>query len=169
RSGRFMPMARKIFREVGVPEDITWLGQIESAWQPRAMSWAAASGLWQFVPSTGSRFGLRQTAWVDERNSFEKATRASAMYLKWLATRYNGNWELAIAAYNTGEGNIDRAIQRAGACGSWQTVRRALEARAGGAPRDGESDLGHAGRRFGCGRRAHRRERRATSVVECER
>ncbi|PYS89714.1 MAG: hypothetical protein DMF64_16995 [Acidobacteria bacterium] len=120
RSGRFMPMARKIFREVGVPEDITWLGQIESAWQPRAMSWAAASGLWQFVPSTGSRFGLRQTAWVDERNSFEKATRASAMYLKWLATRYNGNWELAIAAYNTGEGNIDRAIQRAGAANYWQ-------------------------------------------------
>src|SRR5437588_463101 len=120
RSGRFIPMARKIFREVGVPEDIAWLGQIESAWQPRAMSWAAASGLWQFVPSTGSRFGLRQTAWVDERNSFEKATRASASYLRWLASRYNGNWELAIAAYNTGEGNIDRAIQRAGAANYWQ-------------------------------------------------
>ena len=120
RSGRYMTMARKIFREVGVPEDIAWLGQIESAWQPRAMSWAAASGLWQFVPSTGSRFGLRQTAWVDERNGYEKATRASATYLKWLANRYNGNWELAIAAYNTGEGNIDRAIQRAGAANYWQ-------------------------------------------------
>jgi membrane-bound lytic murein transglycosylase D len=120
RSGRYMSMARKIFREVGVPEDIAWLGQIESAWQPRAMSWAAASGLWQFVPSTGSRFGLRQTAWVDERNGYEKATRASAQYLKWLAARYNGNWELAIAAYNTGEGNIDRAIQRAGVANYWQ-------------------------------------------------
>ena len=120
RSGRFLPMARKIFREVGVPEDIAWLGQVESAWRPTAMSWAAASGLWQFVPSTGRQYGLRQTAWIDERNSFEKATRASATYLKWLANRYNGNWELAIAAYNTGEGNVDRAISRAGAASFWQ-------------------------------------------------
>lgn len=119
RSGQFMTMARRIFREEGVPEDIAWLGQVESAWRPKAYSSAAASGLWQFVPSTGTRFGLRQTAWVDERNSFEKATRASAKYLKWLANRYNGNWELAIGAYNTGEGNVDRAISRAGAASFW--------------------------------------------------
>ncbi|MBV9211965.1 MAG: transglycosylase SLT domain-containing protein [Acidobacteria bacterium] len=119
RSGQFMRMARKIFREEGVPEDIAWLGQVESSWRPRAQSWAAASGLWQFIPGTGQRFGLRQTAWVDERNSFEKATRASAKYLKWLANRYNGNWELAMAAYNTGEGNIDRAIARAGTANFW--------------------------------------------------
>ncbi|HEY0003826.1 MAG TPA: transglycosylase SLT domain-containing protein [Pyrinomonadaceae bacterium] len=119
RSGQFMRMARKIFREEGVPEDITWLGQVESAWRAKAFSTAAASGLWQFVPSTGRQYGLRQTAWVDERNSFEKATRASARYLKWLANRYNGNWELAIAAYNTGEGNIDRAISRAGSANFW--------------------------------------------------
>lgn len=119
RSGQFMKMARKIFREEGVPEDIVWLGQVESAWRPRAQSWAAASGLWQFIPGTGARFGLRQTAWVDERNSFEKATRASALYLKFLAKRYNGNWELAMAAYNTGEGNIDRAISRAGSSNFW--------------------------------------------------
>ena len=118
RSGRYMTMARKIFREEGVPEDITWLGQVESAWRPKAYSWAAASGLWQFIPSTGARYGLRQTAWVDERNSFEKATRASARYLKWLHSRYN-NWELAIGAYNTGEGNIDRAIRRAGTRDFW--------------------------------------------------
>jgi membrane-bound lytic murein transglycosylase D len=118
RSGQFTSMARKIFREEGVPEDIVWLGQVESAWRPTARSWAAASGLWQFIPSTGSRFGLRQTAWVDERNSFEKATRASAKYLKWLHSRYN-NWELAIGAYNTGEGNVDRAIQRAGVADFW--------------------------------------------------
>ena len=119
RSGQYMKMARQIFKEEGVPIDVTWLGQVESAWKPKAMSWAAASGLWQFVPSTGRRFGLRQTAWIDERNSFEQSTRASAKYLKWLANRYNGNWELAIGAYNTGEGNIDRAISRAGTANFW--------------------------------------------------
>ena len=119
RSGQFMNMARKIFREEGVPEDIVWLGQVESGWRATAYSSAAASGLWQFIPGTGRNFGLRQTAWIDERNSFEKATRASAKYLKFLANRYNGNWELALAAYNTGEGNIDRAIQRAGRADFW--------------------------------------------------
>ncbi len=119
RSGQYTAMARKIFREEGVPEDIVWLGQVESSWRPTAQSWAAASGLWQFIPGTGARFGLRQTAYVDERNSFEKATRASAKYLKWLANRYGGNWELAMGAYNTGEGNIDRAIRRAGSSDFW--------------------------------------------------
>ena len=119
RSGQFMRIARKIFAEEGVPVDVTWLGQVESAWKTRAVSWASASGLWQFVPSTGRRWELRQTAYIDERNSIEQATRASARYLKWLANRYNGNWELAIAAYNTGEGNIDRAISRAGTANFW--------------------------------------------------
>ncbi len=95
------------------------MGQVESAWKVRAVSWAAASGLWQFIPSTGRRYGLRQNAYIDERNSIEQSTRASARYLKWLATRYNGNWELAMAAYNTGEGNIDRAISRAGSANFW--------------------------------------------------
>lgn len=119
RSGQFMRMARQIFKEEGVPVDITWLGQVESAWKPKAVSWAAASGLWQFVPSTGRQFGLRQTAWIDERNSFEQSTRASAKYLKSLAARYNGNWELAMAAYNTGAGNVDRGIARAGTANFW--------------------------------------------------
>ncbi|HEX8889904.1 MAG TPA: lytic transglycosylase domain-containing protein, partial [Pyrinomonadaceae bacterium] len=118
RSGQFMQMARKIFREEGVPEDVTWLGQIESAWRPTARSWAAASGLWQFIPGTGQTYGLRQTAWVDERNGFEKATRASARYLKDLYNHF-GDWNLAMAAYNTGQGNIDRAIARAGSRSYW--------------------------------------------------
>jgi membrane-bound lytic murein transglycosylase D len=119
RSGMFMRMARRIFREEGIPENVAWLGQVESMWKPTAMSWAAASGLWQFIPGTGSRFGLKRTAYVDERNSFEKATRASAQYLKFLANRYGGNWELAMAAYNSGEGNVDRAISRAGVANFW--------------------------------------------------
>jgi membrane-bound lytic murein transglycosylase D len=119
RSGQFMQMARKIFREEGVPEDVTWLGQIESAWRPTARSQAAASGLWQFIPGTGSTYGLRQTAWIDERNGFEKATRASARYLKDLYNHF-GDWELAMAAYNTGQGNVDRAIARAGSRSYWK-------------------------------------------------
>lgn len=119
RSGMFMRMARRIFKEEGVPENVAWLGQVESAWKPSALSWAAASGLWQFIPGTGSRFGLRRTAYVDERNGFEGATRASARYLKFLANRYGGNWELAMAAYNSGEGNVDRAIRRAGVSNFW--------------------------------------------------
>jgi membrane-bound lytic murein transglycosylase D len=120
RSGRYMKIARETFRRAGVPEDITWLGQVESAWQPRAVSYAAASGLWQFVRSTGAQYNLRQTAWVDERNGIEKPTAASAQYLKDLARRYNGDWLLAMAAYNTGALNVDRAISRAGAANYWK-------------------------------------------------
>jgi membrane-bound lytic murein transglycosylase D len=126
RSGRFMAMARKIFREEGVPQDIAWLGQVESAWSPIARSWAAAVGLWQFIPDTGARFGLRQDIYVDERSSFEKATRASARYLKWLANRYDGNWELAMAAYNSGEGRVDSAIARSGYADFWHIYSRGL-------------------------------------------
>ena len=120
RSGRFMKIARDTFRREGVPEDITWLGQVESAWSPKARSWAAASGLWQFVSGTGAQYGLRQTAWVDERNGIEKPTAASARYLKDLARRYNGDWLLAMAAYNTGALNVDRAISRAGEANYWK-------------------------------------------------
>jgi membrane-bound lytic murein transglycosylase D len=126
RSGRFMAMARKIFREEGVPQDIAWLGQVESAWSPVARSWAAAVGLWQFIPDTGARFGLRQDFYVDERSSFEKATRASARYLKWLAARYDGNWELAMAAYNSGEGRVDSAIARSGYADFWHIYSRGM-------------------------------------------
>ncbi len=119
RSGQYMKLARQIFAKEGVPIDVTWLGQVESAWKPKAMSWASASGLWQFIPSTGRAYGLRQNAWIDERNSFEQATRASARHLKDLANRYRGDWELAMAAYNTGAGNIDRAIARAGTANFW--------------------------------------------------
>ncbi len=120
RSGRFMRIARDTFRREGVPEDLTWLGQVESAWSPKARSWAAASGLWQFVSGTGAQYGLRQTAWVDERNGIEKPTAASARYLKDLSKRYNGDWLLAMAAYNTGALNVDRAISRAGEANYWK-------------------------------------------------
>jgi membrane-bound lytic murein transglycosylase D len=120
RSGRYRDMARRIFREEGVPTDLIWLAQVESGWNPYALSSAEAKGIWQFIPSTGSRFGLEQSYWVDERSDPEKSTRAAARYLKWLADRYHQNWELALAAYNSGEGSVDAALTRSGSKDFWR-------------------------------------------------
>lgn len=123
RSVRFREMAQRIFKQEGVPTDLVWLAQVESGWNPNAYSWAAAKGLWQFIPSTGARFGLTQTYWVDERSDPEKSTLSAARYLKWLSTRYKGDWQLALAAYNTGEGNVDGAIARSGSRDFWRLHR----------------------------------------------
>ncbi|HSF24001.1 MAG TPA: lytic transglycosylase domain-containing protein [Blastocatellia bacterium] len=123
RSVRFRGMAERIFKQEGVPTDLIWLAQVESGWNPYAYSSAAAKGIWQFIPSTGTRFGLMQNYWVDERSNPEKSTAAAARYLKWLAKRYNGNWTLALAAYNTGEGNVDAAIARSGSRDFWRLHR----------------------------------------------
>lgn len=120
RSVRFRDMAQRIFKQEGVPTDLIWLAQIESGWNPYAYSWAAAKGMWQFIPSTGVRFGLTQNYWVDERSNPEKSTVSAARYLKWLSNRYKGDWNLALAAYNTGEGNIDSAIARSGSRDFWR-------------------------------------------------
>lgn len=120
RSARYRDMARRVFKEEAVPTDLIWLAQIESLWNPYALSSASAKGIWQFIPATAQRFGLSQSYWVDERSNPEKSTRAAARYLKWLANRYSNNWELALAAYNTGEGNVDQAIARAGAAEFWR-------------------------------------------------
>lgn len=123
RSVRFREMAQRIFKQEGVPTDLVWLAQVESGWNPYAYSWAAAKGMWQFIPSTGARFGLAQNYWLDERSDPEKSTLSAARYLKWLATRYKGDWQLALAAYNTGEGNIDGAIARSGSRDFWRLHR----------------------------------------------
>jgi len=123
RSVRFREMAERVFKQEGVPTDLIWLAQVESGWNPYAYSSASAKGIWQFVPSTGVRFGLVQNYWIDERSNPEKSTRAAAHYLKWLANRYHGNWTLALAAYNTGERNVDAAIARSGSRDFWRLHR----------------------------------------------
>jgi membrane-bound lytic murein transglycosylase D len=123
RSGRYRAMAERIFREEGVPTDLIWLAQVESVWKPAALSRAAAKGIWQFIPSTGRRYGLDQNAWVDERSDPEQSTRAAARYLKFLYGYFAGDWLLAMAAYNSGEGNVARAIARSGYADFWEIHR----------------------------------------------
>lgn len=123
RSGRYRQMAERVFREEGVPTDMIWLAQVESVWKPAALSHAAAKGIWQFIPSTGRRFGLDQNSWLDERSHPEESTRAAARYLKWLYNYFGHDWLLAMAAYNSGEGNVSKAIARSGYADFWEIHR----------------------------------------------
>lgn len=103
----------------GMPLDLIYLAMIESGFNSRATSPAAATGIWQFIPSTGRRYGLRVDRFVDERRDPWKATDAALDFLSSLYMRF-GDWRLAMAAYNCGEGCVDRAIRRAGHNNYWQ-------------------------------------------------
>lgn len=122
RSGAYLPMIKKIFREEGLPEDLAYMAHQESAFKVNAYSRARAKGMWQFMSFTGRKYGLKNDLWVDERGDFEKASHAAAKYLKDLHERY-GDWHLAMAAYNAGEGKIDRALTRAHAKDYWALLK----------------------------------------------
>src|SRR5690606_34930740 len=112
---RAAPYLHYIVEEVerrGLPQELALLPVIESAFQPFAYSSARAMGLWQFIPTTGTRFNLKQDRWYDGRRDVVAATHAALDYLTYLRDHFDGDWLHAIAAYNTGEGNVGRAIRR---------------------------------------------------------
>jgi membrane-bound lytic murein transglycosylase D len=110
RSGFYRPYILEALRKEGMPEELSWLPLIESGFKVRALSRARALGLWQFIPSTGYKFGLKRNSYVDERLDFIKATDAAIEYLKQLHSIF-GDWATVLAAYNCGEGRVLKVIR----------------------------------------------------------
>jgi len=123
RQGKYREMISRVLKEEGVPQDLIYLAQAESAFQPLALSRAGARGMWQFVAYRGQQYGLRHTWWIDERQDPEKATRAAAQHLRDLYGLF-GDWYLAMAAYNCGPGNVQKGIERTGYADFWELYKR---------------------------------------------
>ncbi len=123
RAGQYKPLIQRVFEEEQVPQELVYLAQAESGFLPRAVSRKSAVGMWQFIAETGARYDLVRTHAFDQRLDPEKATRAAAKYLKFLYARY-GDWYLAMAAYNCGEGAVDRAVERTGYADYWELLKR---------------------------------------------
>jgi membrane-bound lytic murein transglycosylase D len=123
RSGRYHDMMVSILKEEGVPQDLIYLAQAESGFQPLAVSRAGARGIWQFMGSRGRGYGLQRSLWVDDRQDPEKSTRAAAHHLKDLYKQF-GDWYLAMAAYNSGPGTVQAAVRRTGYADFWELYRR---------------------------------------------
>lgn len=123
RSGRYRGMIQRILDEEGLPKEIIFLAQAESGFLPRAVSNKMATGMWQFISARGLEYGLKQTREIDDRLDPEKATRAAARHLKDLYHEF-GDWYLAVAAYNCGPGNVQRAVERTGYADFWEIRKR---------------------------------------------
>ena len=123
RAGRFDTMIRRVLKEESVPQDLIYLAQAESAFQPQAVSRAGARGIWQFMPYRGEQYDLERSYYIDERSDPEKATRAAARHLRDLYAMF-GDWYLVMAAYNSGPLNVARAIERTGYADFWELQKR---------------------------------------------
>jgi membrane-bound lytic murein transglycosylase D len=110
RSGRYRPEIVKTLKEAGLPKELAWLPLIESGFKVRALSRARALGLWQFIPSTGYKFGLKRDQWIDERMDVQKSTEAAVAYLQELHKIF-GDWCTVLAAYNCGESRVLKVIR----------------------------------------------------------
>ncbi len=109
----YFPVFEEYLDRHGMPLEMKYLAVVESALNPNARSRAGAVGLWQFMLPTGKMFGLHADSYIDERHDLHKSTDAACRYLKYLYNMY-GNWEMALAAYNCGPGNVNKAIRRSG-------------------------------------------------------
>ncbi len=125
RSGRYIPMMKKVLEEEGLPTDLVFLAMIESGFNVRARSRSGATGPWQFMRYTAKKYGLRVDYWVDERMDPVKSTEAAARYLRDLYAMFN-SWELAAAGYNAGEGRVQAAIRRVNDTDFWEISKRSL-------------------------------------------
>jgi len=112
RASRYMFHILNVLHKNDVPFDMALLPIVESAFEPFAYSHGQASGLWQFIPSTGKRFGLDQNWWYDGRRDAVSSTDAAMRYLQYLHRFFDGDWMLALAAYNSGEGTVRRAVRK---------------------------------------------------------
>ena len=130
RSTRYIPMMRKVLEREGLPLDTVYLAMIESGFSAYAYSFAKAAGPWQFVVGTSRRYGLLTDFWVDERRDPYKSTIAASKYLKELKARFHGDWYLAWAGYNAGEGKISRAIRKEKTTDFWRMMGRGRTLRA---------------------------------------
>jgi len=122
RMSRYKPIILPILEDEGMPPELFYLAMIESGLNPKAYSYAHASGVWQFISSTGKIYGLKKSWWVDERRDFEKSTRAAARLLKNLYDEFD-DWYLAFAAYNCGSTRVNKTIKRQGTRDYWQLTR----------------------------------------------
>jgi len=120
KSNEYFPLFEKILKEEGMPEELKYLVVVESAFKTQVRSHAGAVGLWQFMPRTGKVFGLNQNFYIDERMNPTASTVAACKYLKYLNKFFDGDWELAIAAYNCGPGNVQKAMRRSGKKTFWE-------------------------------------------------